>query len=225
MSAPEAQGDTRKYVLLGAGGHAKVVVDALKSQGIKLDGVVDPELSKAHSFWRHLSVLGNDDWLIAQEAKEFILVNGLGSLPGNSLRQRLFERFKLAGFEFLSVIHASTTIGSDVTLGEGSQIMAGAILQADSSIGSNTIINTGSTIDHDCRIGKNVHIAPGVTVSGDVVIDDNVHVGTGASVIQGVRIGKYSIVGAGAVVVQSVPPVSRLIGAKPTLTAIDGGSR
>lgn len=225
MSVPESPINTRKCVLLGAGGHAKVVVDALRSQGIKIDGVVDPELAKASSFWRGLRVLGNDDWLIAQEPKEFILVNGVGSLPGNSLRQRLFERFKSAGFEFLSVIHSSTTIGSDVTLGEGSHIMAGVVLQADSCIGSNTIINTGATVDHDCQIGKSVHIAPGVNVSGDVVIEDDVHVGTGSSVIQGVTIGKCSIVGAGAVVVQSVPPASKVIGTKPTVTAIDDGSR
>ena len=225
LSVLEPHANSRKCVLLGAGGHAKVVVDALKSRDLKIDGVVAPELANDHSFWRGLKVLGDDDWLIGQEPKEFILLNGVGGLPGNCLRQSLFDRFKSAGFEFQTVIHPNTTIGSEVTLGEGSQIMAGVVLQVGSHIGDNTIINTGATVDHDCQIGKSVHIAPGVNVSGEVVIEDEVHLGTGASVIQGVTIGMRSIVGAGTVVVQSLPMASKVVGPKPRLTVIGGRSQ
>jgi len=215
----------RLCILLGSGGHAKVVVDALGSQGVNVDGVVDPGLEKVNSSWRGIKVVGNDDWLLAQNPDDFILVNGIGSLPGKSQRQLIYDRYKSAGFGFLSIVHRSTTIGSEVVLGEGSQIMAGVVIQANSTIGNNTIVNTGATIDHDCVVGNNVHIAPGVNVSGNVFIEDDVHLGTGSSVIQGVTIGKRSIVAAGTVAFKALPPASKLIGAKPRLTAIEDAAR
>ena len=217
MSVDSQIGDRQKVVLLGAGGHAKVVLDALRAQGIRVDGVVDPELAKTETVWRALPVLGSDSDFLELDPKDFVLVNGVGSLPGNNLRQKLFEKFKSAGFDFLSVVHTSTFIGSGVMLGEGVQIMAGSIIQPDCQVGKNSIVNTGAIVDHDCMIGENVHIAPGVTISGNAVIEDGVHIGTGASVIQGVIIGRGTVIGAGTVVVKSVPEYSKLIGIKPRL--------
>ena len=218
MSVDSQVGDERKVVILGAGGHAKVVLDSLQAQGITVDGVVDPELARTKSVWRSVPVLGGDAYLLELDPQRFWVVNGLGSLPGNDLRQKVFNKFKLAGFQFLSVVHPSTFIGSGVTLGEGAQIMAGSIIQADCQIGNNVIVNTGAKLDHDCTVGADVHIAPGVTISGDVVIEDSVHVGTGACVIQGVTIGCGAVIGAGTVVVKPVPEYSTLIGIKPRLT-------
>ena len=217
LSVDSQIGDRQKVVLLGAGGHAKVVLDALRAQGIRVDGVVDPELAKTESVWRALPVLGSDADLLKLDPTDFLVANGVGSLPGNYLRQKLFKKFKSAGFNFLSVVHPSTFIGSGVVLGEGVQIMAGSIIQPDCQVGNNSIVNTGATLDHDCMIGEDVHIAPGVTVSGNVLIEDGVHIGTGASIIQGVTIGRETVIGAGTVVVKSVPEYSKLIGIKPRL--------
>lgn len=214
----------RLCILLRLGGHAKVVLDALGSRGVNVDGVVDRGFGQANFPRRGIKVLGNDNWLIAQDPGNFILVNGIGSFLGESQRQLIYDRYKAAGFRFLSIVHRSTTIGSNVAFGEGGQIMAGVVIQADSTFGNNTIVNTGATVDHDCEVGSNVHIAPGVNVSGNVVIEDDVLLGTGSSVIQGVTIGKCSIVTADTVVFQSVPPASKLIGAKARRTPIENGA-
>lgn len=201
--------------MLGAGGHAKVLLDTLLSAGSGIKGVVDPVLAGKDTRWRGISVIGNDDDVLKLNPDQVILVNGTGSLPLSSLRQRLFCRFREAGFQFLSVIHPSALIGAGVKLDEGVQIMAGAIIQADTTIGSNSIINTGALVDHDCVIGRDVHIAPGVVVSGGVTIGEGAHVGTGSSIIQGVSIGAGAIVGAGTVVVKDVPERHKLLGQAP----------
>jgi UDP-perosamine 4-acetyltransferase len=207
-----------KIILVGAGGHAKVVLDTLRAAGFEVTGVVDPAFVGATSFWRKLPVLGGDEDLLDLEPNEIELVNGLGSLPGEVLRRQIFQKFKLAGYTFRSFSHPSAIIGSGVDLQEGAQLMAGTIVQADSVIGRNSIVNTGARIDHDCQIGSNVHIAPGAVISGGVCIGDGTHIGTGASVIQGITLGKDVVVGAGTVVVRNVPDNAVVIGAKPRIT-------
>jgi UDP-perosamine 4-acetyltransferase len=205
----------RYVMLLGAGGHAKVLLDAVLRAGIGVQGVVDPVLAGKNTAWRGIPVIGNDDDLLKFDPDQVILVNGIGSLPNNSLRQRLFSRFTEAGFQFMNVIHPFALIGSGVELGVGVQIMAGAIVQADTVIGNNSIINTGALVDHDCVIGRDVHLAPGVVVSGGVTIGEGAHIGTGASIIQGVSVGAGVIIGAGAVVVKDVPERHKLLGHAP----------
>lgn len=206
---------TRDVILLGAGGHAKVLLDALMISGIGVKGIIDPVLAGTSTLWRGISVIGNDDDLLKLNPNQVILVNGTGSLPSSSLRQRLFSRFTEAGFRFMSVVHPSALVGTGTELGEGVQIMAGAIVQADTSIGNNSIINTGALVDHDCLIGRNVHLAPGVVVSGGVSIGEGAHIGTGSSIIQGVSVGSGAIVGAGTVVLRDVPERHKLLGQSP----------
>ena len=215
LSANSASQTTRDVVLLGAGGHAKVLLDALLRAGIEVTGIVDPVLAETHPLWRGISVIGNDDDLLKLNPEQVILINGIGSLPYSSLRQRLFSRFTEAGFQFMNVIHPFALIGSGVELGEGVQIMAGAIIQADTTIGSNSIINTSALIDHDCLIENDVNLAPGVVVSGGVTIGEGAHIGPGASIIQGISIGAGAIVGAGTVVVKDLPEHHKLLGQAP----------
>lgn len=206
-------------ILLGAGGHAKVILDALRASGARVAGIVDPDLAKSTVDWRELVVLGDDDYLLTLDPDNVLLVNGLGSIPGSDLRKRLFEKFKSSGFNFYCVSHPSSILGSNVYLGEGAQLMAGTIVQADSRIGSNTIVNTGARIDHDCDIGADCHIAPGAVISGGVTVGDGVHIGTGASVIQGLTVGLGAVIGAGTVVVRNVPENARVLGRPPTAIA------
>lgn len=222
MTANSTSEAARDVILLGAGGHAKVLLDALKLTGVQVKGVVDPALAGTSKLWRGIPVIGNDDDLLKLKPDHVVLINGTGSLPYSSLRQRLFHRFTESGFQFMSVIHPSALIGAGVALGEGAQIMAGVIIQADTTIGNNSIINTGALVDHDCVIGRDVHLAPGVVVSGGVCIGDGAHIGTGSSIIQGVSIGAGAIVGAGTVVVKDVPERHKLLGQAPQpLTKLD----
>ncbi|WP_404343659.1 acetyltransferase [Vreelandella venusta] len=215
MSANSASAANRGVILLGGGGHAKVLLDALRLAGVQVRGVVDPVLAGTCKLWRGIPVIGNDDDLLKLNPDQVILVNGTGSLPSKLLRQRLFSRFTEAGFQFMNVIHPSALIGAGVELGVGVQIMAGAIIQADTTVGDNSIINTGVLVDHDCAIGCDVHLAPGVVVSGGVSIGEGAHVGTGSSIIQGISIGAGAIVGAGTVVVKDVPNHHKLLSQAP----------
>ncbi|RCW71163.1 UDP-perosamine 4-acetyltransferase [Marinobacter nauticus] len=211
-----------KIILLGAGGHARVVLDALLAAGLNVNGVVDPSLAGTNDYWRGVPVLGNDQDLLELPPHDIELVNGIGSIPGQTLRKEVFRKFTSAGFNFRTVIHPSAIIGSEVKLMPGAQLMAGAIVQADSLIGENTIVNTGARVDHDCSIGSDVHIAPGAVVSGGVQIGVDTHIGTGASIIQGIILGKNVLVGAGTAVVRDVPDDARIVGPSPKITSRQG---
>lgn len=201
----------KKVVLLGAGGHAKVLLDTLYQQNVSVDAIVDPCLYSKVDYWKGVSILGDDDYLLNQYPDDYVLVNAVGSLPGSDLRYRLFHKFTSAGFRFLSVVHPSAIIATGVTLSEDTQVMAGVVIQPDTQIGHNVILNSGCRIDHDCRIDSHVHIAPSATLCGGVMVEENVHIGAGAVVIQGIRIGRGSIIGAGSVVVKDVADFSVVI--------------
>ncbi len=195
----------KPIIILGAGGHTKVLIDVLQRRSTKLLGITDPDPKKIGKSILGVPVIG-DDYVITFYNNETIeLVNGIGMVANKKLRQQIFYSFKNLGYSFTSVIHDSAIISSDVELYEGVQIMAGAIIQPGCKIGINSTINSRASIDHDTFIGAHVHIAPGVTVSGGVQIGDGTLIGTGATIIQGINIGAYSIVAAGAVVIRDVP--------------------
>lgn len=191
-------------IIIGAGGHAKVLIEALLASSAVIKGIVDSNPMLAGSCILGVPVLGGDDVVVEFTPAQIQLVNGVGSIGLPNLRQRLYERFKILGYDFSTVIHPSAVVTSDVILGEGSQVMAGAVIQPGSHIGCNTIINTRASVDHDCIIGDHVHISPGVTLSGGVDIGAGSHIGTGATLIQGISIGCGCLVAAGAVVVKDI---------------------
>lgn len=188
-------------VLMGAGGHAKVVADLALALGADIAGVCDPALARDRmAGWQGLKVLGDDDFLLSLAPDDVLLLNGVGQMPGSTIRSDLFRRFFHAGFTFPPLVHPSAWVSPTATLGAGVQVMAGAIVQAGAFLGCNTIVNTASSVDHDSRIGASVHIAPGVTVCGDAMIGDGAFVGAGATIIQGVNVRLNGFVKAGSLV-------------------------
>lgn len=192
-------------IVLGAGGHARVLIDALRRAGTEVIGTTDRDPALSGQSVGGVKVLGGDEALERYARADVLLVNGVGSVDVDAARQRLFERLKERGFRFATVVHPSAVIAADVVLAEGAQIMAGVILQAGSTIGKNVIINTRAAVDHDCRISDHVHIAPGATLSGGVTVGNNTHIGTGASIIHNIHIGRNCLIAAGAAVVRDVP--------------------
>lgn len=188
-------------IVIGAGGHAKVVIDALKKSGAEIQGVAEIDPGKAGG-----SLLGAPiiDERVLHEPEAVALANGIGSVKDTKTRRKAFLRLKEKGYRFQTVIHPSAVIGEDVVIGEGAQIMAGAVIQPGTRIGADSIVNTRASVDHDCRIGDHVHIAPGAALSGSVMVGEGCHVGVGATVMQGLNIGANSVIGAGAVVVHDV---------------------
>lgn len=191
--------------VLGAGGHSKVLIDALKKSDTPVQGVLDSDPRRIGTLWCAIPILGTDAYLENLSPHEAWLVNGLGGTTADPARADVFKKWSNRGFRFASVIHPSAIVAEDVHLGEGVQIMAGAIVQPGCTLGDDVIVNTGARIDHDCRIGDHVHIAPGAVLSGTVTVGERSHLGTGAVVIQGLGIGKSVLVAAGSVVVRSLP--------------------
>jgi UDP-perosamine 4-acetyltransferase len=189
-------------IILGAGGHAKVLIDLARLVSMKILGITDPATGIKELM--DVPVLGGDEILDKFSPDEVVLINAVGSAGRPDQRKKVFEKFKSRGYTFPVMIHPSAVIAEGVSLSEGVQVMAGVVIQTSVMIGENTLINTRSSIDHDSIVGKHVHLAPGVTLSGNVGIGDNVHVGTGSSVIQGIKIGSDSVIGAGSVVVHDV---------------------
>lgn len=205
-------------IIVGAGGHAKVVADALLAAGATVEGLVDAKPNGAASDVLGLPILGDDQTVLSRVPATVVLANGVGSTGEPSARVRVFDGFLARSFHFVTVIHPTATIGRDVALGEGTQIMAGAILQPGSRIGRNVIINTGAAIDHDCRIDDHAHVAPGAVLGGCVTIGTRAHVGAGAVVIQNITVGADAVVGAGAVVIRDVPDGARVMGVPAAVT-------
>lgn len=202
---------TESIIIVGAGGHARVLASALKASGQALAGFVDRDASRWGTMIDGSPVLGGDSLLERADGCA-VLVNGVGSteLPIN--RREIFERFSARGFRFAIVVHPSVIVATGVDLGEGVQLMAGVVLQPGVVIGANSIVNTGAIIDHDSKIGTHCHVAPGCTLSGNVQVGDASHIGAGVTVIEGIRIGTNVVIGAGAVVIRNVDDRKRVIG-------------
>ena len=196
---------SRPVIVLGGGGHAKVVIDTLLAGGATVTGLCDPALSPGDKGPLGIPVLGGDDALDAHPPADFVLANGIGSTGSTKLRRQVFERAKANGYAFATVVHPSASVARDVTLAEGAQVMAGAVVQPGAVLERNCLVNTGASVDHDCVIGAHAHVAPGVTLCGGVWIGPGTHLGTGACVIQGIRIGGERLVVAGSVVVADLP--------------------
>jgi sugar O-acyltransferase (sialic acid O-acetyltransferase NeuD family) len=195
---------TKPVLILGAGGHAKVLIEILKRTDTPIIGITAPTNVDRGGSFMGVPIIGEDEEVFMFSPADIDLINGIGSVADNRIRRGIFERFNALGYSFPPLVHPSAIIALGATLEEGAQIMAGAIIQPDTTIGRNTIINTKSSVDHDCLIGDHVHIAPGVTISGTVTIGSNVHIGTGATIINNIAIGADSFIAAGAVVTRNI---------------------
>lgn len=206
-------------VLLGAGGHARVLAALARAAGYPVLGVCDPALAaQGISRWADLDVLGDDGALERLPPERIALMLGIGQLAKDNLRKRLYAAWRARGYNFPALVHPSAWIAPGVVLGDGVQVMAGVVIQPGCAIGENSIVNTRVSIDHDCCIGRDVHVAPGATLCGTVTVEDGVFIGAGATVIQGLRVGEHAVVGAGVTVVRDLTPKAIIIGAANRLS-------
>lgn len=183
-----------RVIVIGAGGHAKVVVDAIEAAGDEVMAVVD-ETGHAESLLSYtVSAQAPAD------ADGFVIAIG-----HNALRKARFEHYNALGIAPVPVVHPSATIAEGVVIGAGSVVFAGVVVNRDARIGENVILNTGCTVDHDCVIGDHAHIAPGANLCGAVTIGEGALVGVGACAVPGTSIGAWATVGAGAAVVDAIP--------------------
>jgi sugar O-acyltransferase (sialic acid O-acetyltransferase NeuD family) len=203
-------------VLLGAGGHAKVLQAAARACGRHILGVCDPQLARnGDTSWQGAPVLGDDDALMALDVTRIELLLGIGPLVGTNSRMVLHRRLAQSGFRFARLVHPSAWVADDAILAEGVQVMAGAVIQPGCTIGKHCVVNTGATVDHDCVLGDDVHVAPGATICGGARIGDGAFIAAGAVIGPGIALGSGAVIGAGAVVLDDVSAGSRVFGIWP----------
>ncbi|MCD8072684.1 MAG: acetyltransferase [Alistipes sp.] len=176
--------------LLGAGGHAKVILEIAKSRKIEIEGFFDSDPLKKQFCGRPVYQY--------DEIKGPLLI----SIGNNRVRCELADRFHL---NYYSLIAPSAIVSESAKIGEGSVVMQGAVVQAYTRLGNHVIINTRASVDHDSNIGDYVHIAPGSVLCGNVSVDMGTFIGAGSIILPGVKIGKWSVIGAGSVVAKDIP--------------------
>jgi UDP-perosamine 4-acetyltransferase len=191
--------------LLGGGGHARVVLDALRAAGLDVDAIVDPEKAGSSAFG--LPVLrGNPN-----EGRFLVTVGQIRATP---TRERIWSEAIAAGLRAAEAFVDRTALvpATDVQVGEGSIVLAGALLGVGTRVGVNCIVNHRALIEHDCVVGDHAHVSPGAILGGSVRIGRRSHVGIGAVIRQGITIGDDATVGAGAVVVDDVENGATVVG-------------
>jgi sugar O-acyltransferase (sialic acid O-acetyltransferase NeuD family) len=201
-----------RVLVLGAGGHAQVVVDILRCAHQAGDAVVpiaylDDDRFLCGQILSGLPVLGSLEE-VGNVSHDAVLL----AIGDNCTRQRLYEKLLQRGERFVTAIHPRSVVAAGVTIGPDSVVGAGVVVNVGSRIGQNVILNTGCTIDHGNHIGDHCHIAPGAHLGGDVKVGASALVGIGAVVLPQHRIGEGATVGAGAVVTEDIPPHTTWVG-------------
>ena len=189
---------SKEVIVIGAGGHGKVIADIIKRSGDIVIGFLDDDSSKS-------GCMGVISDCVKYKDKYFVI--GMGS---NSIRKRISEAY--SGLKYYTAIHPSADIADDVSVGEGTVIMAKAVINASSKIGKHCIVNTGAVIEHDNMIGDYVHIAPNATLCGTVKVGNITHIGAGAVIKNNTVIANDVVLGCGSVVVKNIIEAGTYIG-------------
>jgi UDP-perosamine 4-acetyltransferase len=203
-----------KIIILGAGGHAKVLIEVLRSSKKEPTACLTPD----SKFWKKtiedVKIEGGDELLSQYSPKSVSLVNGVGS-PRNAARRRaIFEDARARGYAFPVIQAASAICARSASFKEGAQILSRAVVHPGAVIGENVIVNTAAVVEHDSVVGDHSHIAPGAIVCGGVTIGSSVLIGAGAVVLPGIKIGNNALIAAGVVVRKNVPNGGRVLPAR-----------
>jgi sugar O-acyltransferase (sialic acid O-acetyltransferase NeuD family) len=202
-------------ILIGAGGHAKVVLETALSLSVDVIGFLDDNAQARLFSVPYLGTLEN--------LSSLQNINGIIAIGLNRIRQTLVQRYANQQ-KWLTIIYPNVIRSNTSSFGVGTVVFAGVIVQAAATVGDHVILNTGCQIDHDVCIGDFCHVAPGAILTGGVVLEEGAFVGAGAVVLPGVRIGAWSTLGAGSVATRDVPPGTVYIGA-PARSQEQGGVR
>ena len=180
----------KSVVIMGAGGHAKVVADIIKKSGDKVVGFLD-------DFNKGEEILGTIADCVKFENCSFVIAIGLGKV-----RKNISEKYP--ELDYYTAIHPKAIISENVTIGKGSVVMANAVINAGAVIGMHSIINTSCVVEHDDKLGSYVHVSPGAVLCGTVTVGDNTHIGAGSVVRNNIKICADCVIGCGAAVVKDI---------------------
>jgi sugar O-acyltransferase (sialic acid O-acetyltransferase NeuD family) len=196
-----------KIALFGAGGHAKVVLEALWASRPGQHPIVVDDAPANHRSLLGISISGGREALSA--ADDVVVVPAIGL---NASRADLLRWLKEVGIPIVSVVHPAAVLSPTARIGGGCFLAPGAIVNAEAVLEDGVIINTGASVDHDCFIGFCAHVAPGSRLCGGVSVGAMALVGAGSVLIPGIRVGAGAVIGAGSVVVRDVPAGATVAG-------------
>jgi UDP-perosamine 4-acetyltransferase len=198
-----------KLLLVGGGGHAKVVIDVARACGFEVAGFLDPDPDAPP--------IGEARRLGGDEAAPALLAQGLShafvALGDNRLRRKIGERLKAQGFTLATLVHPSAIVSPSAEIGAGVVVMPQAVVNAAARIGDHVIVNTGAVVEHDCVLGAGAHVAPRSAMGGCCAIGEEAFFGLGASARPQSRVGARATVGVGAVVIGEVAEDAVVVGA------------
>ena len=188
-------------ILIGASGHAKVIIDILEKSGEDIPYLLDvnPDISELQGY-----MVQHDAGQSFDDSYQYLV-----SIGSNVIRKQIVEKQVIS---YGWAIHPSSILGDNVSIGQGTAIMAGTVINSSTDIGNHCIINTSAAIDHDCFLSDYVHISPNATLCGAVYVGEGTHIGAGATVIPNIKIGNWVTIGAGAVVIKDVPNGATVVG-------------
>lgn len=191
--------------LIGAGGHATSIIDVVKSNGEIIDGVF--------SDYDNDNITGLNKIGKNQDIIKYSLNNEFMLAFGNvDARIKTVESLENKGLNYFSSVHSSCIIGSNVSIGIGTVIMPGVIVNSGAKIGNHVIVNSGAIIEHGCIIEDHAHISPGCTICGNSTVGYGCWIGAGTTIINGVKLGKKVVAGAGSVIINDLDDGSVVVG-------------
>jgi UDP-perosamine 4-acetyltransferase len=206
--------NTKGIIILGAGGHAKVVIEAIEASGDTAAYCIGSCGSSTTLL--NVPILPDESHLDRLRVEGY--QRAFIAIGASAVRERLGNLVVGKGFNLVTVIHPKAWVSPSAHLGNGVVVMAGAMINACAVIGDLAIINTGSTIDHDCNVGRAAHIAPQCGIAGSVTIGSGTMLGVGTKVIPGISIGSNAMIGAGSVVVRNIPEGALAMGIPARIT-------
>jgi sugar O-acyltransferase (sialic acid O-acetyltransferase NeuD family) len=204
----ESANESRRYVLWGSAGHAKVLADIIAREGGRIIALFDND-SKAVSALPGVPLFTGESgfmrWCEGETNRHDVFaLAAIGGARGSD-RVAIQQMFRAQDLRIGTLVHWQATVSPSATLGAGTQVLAQGIVAADARLGEACIVNHGAKADHECVLGSGVHLAPGATLCGCVTLGNNVMIGAGATVLPRLKVGDNAVIGAGAVVTRDVP--------------------
>jgi len=198
-------------VIIGAGGHGRVVLDILRlGRQFNVVAFLDADAARTNTVVGGVTVLGGVN-LLPRLRKQNVK-GAIVAIGDNRVRRSYAQQVTQAGFDLISAIHASAVISPAATVGRNVVVAANAVVGTDARVADSAIINTSAVVDHECDVGEAAHICPGTLLAGRVTVGAGAFLGLGSRILPCLKVGDHAVVGAGAVVLADVPPGATVVG-------------